>query len=229
VTKCFYTKTAKEKIVLIEKYRTLLYQNNSKISVTDFGKGSRVFKTNEREVAKIARTAGITKKKSKLLIRISEYLKPGNVLEIGTSLGLGSAGIKIGNSTSNITSLEGCPETLKIAKKQLNLFNFENIDLVVGDFRETLSSVIENNTYNLIYFDGNHQKKPTINYFEQCLKSANNESVFIFDDIHWSEEMTEAWNYIKSHDKVTVSIDTYFWGIVFFRKEQEKEHFIIRV
>ena len=41
--------------------------------------------------------------------------------------------------------------------------------------------------------------------------------------------MSEAWEFIKTHEKVTVSIDTFFWGIVFFRKEQVKEHFTIRV
>ena len=61
-----------------------------------------------------------------------------------------------------------------------------------------------------------------------CLESIHNNSIFIFDDINWSIEMQETWAIIKEHPKVTVSIDTYFWGIVFFRKEQEKQHFIIR-
>ena len=81
----------------------------------------------------------------------------------------------------------------------------------------------------MIYFDGNHQKEATLQYFNQLLKTAHNDSVFIFDDIHWSKEMTEAWETIKNHPKVTVTIDTFFWGFVFFRKEQVKEHFIVRL
>ncbi len=54
-------------------------------------------------------------------------------------------------------------------------------------------------------------------------------SVFIFDDIYWSKPMSEAWAIIINHPKVTVSIDTFYWGIVFFRKEQVKEHFTVRV
>ena len=57
----------------------------------------------------------------------------------------------------------------------------------------------------------------------------NNDSVLIFDDIYWSPAMTEAWSQIIQHPKVTVSIDTFYWGLLFFRKEQEKQHFIIRV
>jgi hypothetical protein len=41
--------------------------------------------------------------------------------------------------------------------------------------------------------------------------------------------MEEAWNIIKEHSLVTVTIDVFQWGIVFFRREQPKEHFIIRV
>ena len=68
-----------------------------------------------------------------------------------------------------------------------------------------------------------------MNYFEILLPTITNETVWIFDDIHWSEEMEEAWKIIKKHPKVTVTIDTFQWGLVFFRKEQEKEHFVIRI
>ena len=84
-------------------------------------------------------------------------------------------------------------------------------------------------TPNLIYFDGNHQKEATLKYFEMLLPLAHNDSVFIFDDIHWSRGMEEAWEQIMAHPRVSVSIDSFFWGIVFFRQEQEKEHFIIRL
>ncbi|HEX9151561.1 MAG TPA: class I SAM-dependent methyltransferase, partial [Flavobacterium sp.] len=84
-------------------------------------------------------------------------------------------------------------------------------------------------TQSLIYFDGNHSKIATLNYFELLLPTITNESVWIFDDIHWSSAMEEAWEIIKKHPKVTVTIDTFQWGLVFFRREQEKEHFVIRI
>ena len=229
VTKCFYDKTNPNKLRQINQYRTDLLENHSKISVIDFGKGSKIFKSNERKISKIAKVAGISKKRSELLIRIVEYFKPTTILEIGTSLGIGTASLQIGNSTSKITTLEGCKNTSQVAKNQFSKFDLNNIEINIGDFKETLPKTLKNSTFDMIYFDGNHQKEPTIDYFEQCLKSIKNESIFIFDDIYWSKEMSEAWEYIKNHKKVIVSIDTYFWGIVFFRKEQEKEHFIIRI
>ena len=83
--------------------------------------------------------------------------------------------------------------------------------------------------YDFIYFDGNHTRIATLEYFESSLSSINNNSVLLFDDIHWNKEMELAWQDIKNHTQVTVTIDTYQWGFVFFRKEQQKEHFIIRL
>lgn len=229
ITKCFYKKTMTDKLKLITDYRNDLLQNKQKIEVTDFGKGSRVFKNNFREIAKIAKVAGISKKRSKLLIRLVTYLKLSSILEIGTSLGIGTASMYIGNSKSNITTLEGCPKTLQVAKNQFRKFGFSSVNFVEGDFKTTLTKSLKDTSYDLVYFDGNHQKQPTLDYFKECLNTIHNNSVFIFDDIHWSKEMTEAWEEIKKHPKVTVTIDTYFWGVVFFRKEQLKEHFTIRV
>ena len=229
ITKCFYKKTTLTKLKLITDYRDDLLLNKHKIEVTDFGKGSKVFRSNSREVSRIARVAGISKKRSELLIRLVAYFMPTSILEIGTSLGIGTASMHIGNSKSNITTLEGCPQTLQVAKKQFKKFGFNSVNFVEGDFKTTLPESLKNKTYDLIYFDGNHQKEPTLNYFKQCLSAIHNDSIFIFDDIHWSKEMAEAWEEIKKHPKVTVTLDTYFWGFVFFRKEQPKENFTIRV
>ena len=57
----------------------------------------------------------------------------------------------------------------------------------------------------------------------------NNDSILIFDGIYRNIKITEAWNQIKENPKVTLSIDTYYWGFLFFRVEQEKQHFTIRV
>jgi predicted O-methyltransferase YrrM len=230
ITLCFYKNTEINHILDHHKYKQNLLTNKNKIRVTDFGAGSNVFKSSKREIAKIAKVAGISNKKSKLLIRFIKYFKPKTILEIGTSLGLGTSALHIGNKKSDITTLEGCPETSAIAKKSFTKFNFKNIELITGDFSKTLPKVINQKVkFDLIYFDGNHQKEATLNYFENCLQSIHNDSIFIFDDIHWSKEMTEAWGIIKNHSKVTVTIDVFHWGIVFFRKEQTKEHFTVRV
>jgi predicted O-methyltransferase YrrM len=229
VTKCFYDKSSKPEYLLLKEYRNSLLKNKNTIEVTDFGAGSRVFKSNTRQISKIAKTAGITSKRAKLLFRIVRYFQPNSILEIGTSLGLATSALSLGNVKAKITTLEGCSETASIAKNQLQKINCNNVESVVTEFESYFKNhPLSTIDYQLIYFDGNHSKKATLNYFELLLPTITNDSVWIFDDIHWSHDMEEAWGIIKNHEKVKVTIDTFQWGIVFFRAEQQKEHFVIR-
>ena len=129
---------------------------------------------------------------------------------------------------THVTTLEGCPNTAKVASGHLLEQEVNNVELVVGDFKETLMAQAKKN-FDLIYFDGNHSKEATLSYFERLLATAHNDSVWIFDDIYWSPHMEAAWETIKNDARVTVTVDCYWLGFVFFRKEQEKEHFKIRL
>ena len=228
ITKCFYDKTFYKEYQVLSNYRYELLKNNTTIQVTDFGAGSKKL-NNQRKVSSIAKNAGISKKRAQLLYRLARYFSADTILEIGTSIGIGISSISLARSNAKIYTLEGCPETAKIAQQQFDKFKLNNIALKVGEFQKTLPKILNKEIFDLVYFDGNHQKQPTIEYFELCLDCITNDSVFIFDDIYWSQGMSEAWSYIKNHPKVTVTVDTFQWGIVFFRKEQEKQHFTIRV
>ena len=231
LTKCFYDRKPKPEYLILKKYRKSLLENKNFIEVTDFGAGSKVFKSNSRQISKIAQTAGISPKRAELLFRVTNYFQPKNVLEIGTSLGLASSAITLGSKESFLLSLEGCQNTQSVAENLFNQqfpdFNFDFVNSEFGKFLKEGSANICD--WDLIYFDGNHSKKATLEYFNLLLPTINNDSVWIFDDIHWSEEMEEAWRIIQNHPKVKVTIDTFQWGFVFFRYEQEKEHFVIRV
>jgi len=208
---------------ILKSYRKELLQNKDTISVTDFGAGSRVFKSNQRIIKNIARYAGATQKRMQILHRTNTYFNTKSVLEIGTSLGMGTAALSV-DSLSQITSLEGCPETAKIAKEQLKAFKISNIQVKIGEFGKNIEELLSKE-FDLIYFDGNHSKKATLTYANSLLTTITNDTVWIFDDIHWSREMTEAWESIKELPEVTATIDCFWLGFVFFRKEQKKEHF----
>jgi len=227
ITKCFYNKTKLSAYQKLYQYRTELLSNKNNIQVTDFGAGSRVFKSNTRAIAGISKTAGVTKKRAELLARLSQYFDFNTALEFGTSLGLASSAIAFGNPKTKITTLEGCPETSRIAKQYFEKYQLNNITAINTNFNSFLEK--DTLTYDLIYFDGNHQKHATLEYFNALINNATNDAVFIFDDIHWSAAMEEAWEEIKKHPKISITIDTFFWGYVFFRAEtKHKEHFIIR-
>jgi predicted O-methyltransferase YrrM len=212
----------------LNEYRSDLLLNRDVIEVTDYGAGSKIFKSNQREVGKIAKYAGISRAKAKLLQQIVYYFKPKTIIELGTSLGIATAAMQIANPLSKIISIEGCPKTADQAKKNLSKHRLNNIEIIIGEFSKVLPNVLQDNQFDFFYFDGNHQKQATLDYFLICLDAIHNDSIFVFDDIHWSKEMEEAWSLIIKHQKVTVSIDLFHLGLVFFRKEQPKQDFILR-
>lgn len=227
VTQCFYDKKHYKAYKALKAYRNTLHKSDVHLSVTDFGAGSKTFTSKNRAVSALAKRAGITAKNAKLLYRLSQYFKPNTVLELGTCLGLGTQALSLGHLNAKVTTIEGCSELSKYSLKMFKQHNLSAINTINNEFSKAIGA-LEEQTFDLVFFDGNHQKNATITYFETLLPKAHNDSVFIFDDIYWSKGMTEAWDYIKKHPKVSVTVDTYQWGIVFFRKEQAKEHFCIR-
>ncbi|MDO5970574.1 class I SAM-dependent methyltransferase [Flavivirga aquimarina] len=228
VTKCFYNKTNYNAYKLISNYKKELLKNKTTITVTDLGAGSHMMKQKKRNISLIAKHVGTTTKRAKLIYRLVNYFNSKIALELGTSLGIATHAMALANKNTKITTIEGCPNISEFSKTNFKKHSLNNIDVKNGNFNNILNQILNIN-YDLIFFDGNHQKEATLQYFETLLQTAHNDSVFIFDDIYWSKSMTEAWEIIKQHPKVTVTIDTFFWGFVFFRKEQVKEHFTIRV
>lgn len=213
----------------IEGIRSALKKNNATIKITDFGAGSNINKSNERKISDVAANSAKAPHLGQMMFRLINKFKPNKMLELGTSLGV-SACYQIGpNKKASFTTMEGCPETAKVARKVLSSFKADGVKIKEGDFRKTLPEVL--NSYDqldYVFFDGNHQKEPTIEYFNKCLEKANEDSIFVFDDIHWSIGMEEAWDYIKSHPSVTITIDIFWVGLVFFSKNQVKADFLVK-
>ena len=138
--------------------------------------------------------------------------------------------VAFANKNSTLITFEGSKEISRIAKANFEKTGIENIKLIEGTFDETLPGILSKiKNIDLVFVDGNHRKKATLGYFFEFLKKSNANSIFIFDDIHWSKEMEEAWREIQEHNSVTLTIDLFFIGIVFFKKDfKAKQHFIIR-
>lgn len=213
----------------IEELRETLLETKKTINCIDLGAGSLNGNSSIKGVKQIAKYAAKPAKYGQLLFRLVNHFQPVHILELGTSLGISTAYIASANSKATITTIEGCDEIATIAKQNFEQLELKNIEQVTGNFDAELPLILKNKEkLDLVFFDGNHRKEPTLNYFNQCLLKAHNDSIFVFDDIYWSKEMKEAWQEIKQNSRVTVSIDLFFTGIIFFRKEQVKEHFIIR-
>lgn len=213
----------------VEDLREKLLQSDREIEVTDLGAGSRVFKSNTRKISEMTKHTVKPAKFGQLLFRLVNHFSPKTILELGTSFGITTLYLALPDSSATVHTIEGCPETLKIALQNFDALDAKNISTTVGNFDDKLPNVLSDlEQLDFVFFDGNHQQEATLKYFEQCLPKAHNDTVFVFDDIHWSKDMEAAWEVIQQHPKVTVSIDLFYLGLVFFRQEQEEQHFMLK-
>ncbi|MEO6583683.1 MAG: class I SAM-dependent methyltransferase [Ferruginibacter sp.] len=222
-------KTNYPEYALIERRRKQLLADKRVVEIQDFGAGSLVTPTDKRTVSKIARFSLKSKKYAHLLFRMVRYYQPQNVVELGTSLGVSTAYLAAATKNS-VYSIEGAPTIAKIASETITQIGLTNVHLSTGNFDEQLPFLLEKtDKIGFAFVDGNHRKVPTISYFQQLMQQADNETILVFDDIHWSVQMEEAWEFIKADDSVTLSIDLFFIGIILFRNEfKVKQHFNIR-
>ncbi|MFN3916554.1 MAG: O-methyltransferase [Flavobacteriales bacterium] len=214
----------------IEQERNKLLQTHELLHVTDFGAGSVKLKSNQRKVSEIAATSLKSEKLAQFIFRVVNHLQPQQSLELGTSLGVTSAYIAAACSGAKLTTLEGCPQVAACAKQVFENLQLQNIYQVVGDFDETLGLVLsEMPCIDFAFIDGNHREEPTLRYFRNIAQKCHSGSVVVVDDIYWSPGMNRAWNQIKQVPGVTVTIDLFHFGLVFFRTEQAKEVFYLCV
>jgi len=213
----------------IESLR-LSFRNNSKIiEIQDYGAGSKYSTIKGRKVSEICRHSVKTKKYAQLIFRLAEKHKPNNIIELGTSLGITTLYLSYACSQSKIITVEGAENLAQFAKEQFNKFKRKNIEIKVGKFQDVIPSILNGEeSFDFVFFDGHHDEHATINYFEQFISKASVGSIFIFDDIHWSKGMEKAWETIKSHEKVSLSLDLFEMGLLYFMPRNQKEHFLIR-
>lgn len=212
----------------IEQLRSRLLHSQVIIEVTDFGTGGKNKK--ERKVSDIIRKSAISPKKGRLLFRLANFMQPRNMVELGTSLGISTLYQHKAYPNAEFITLEGSAAISELAGNNFRILKAEFIKRVVGDFSETLPKVVARDLsfVDYAFFDGNHRKEATLEYFRLFLPLVSENTVFIFDDIRWSKEMQEAWNEIIKEPIATVTIDLFSFGLIFFNRLQEKQHFILK-
>ena len=230
ITKILNDKSVYREYGKTETLRDQLLTDDTILEVEDLGAGSSVTKKNRRSISTIAKNAAKPKKFGQLLFRMVKHYQSATILELGTSLGITTSYLSLAKPEATVITMEGSKEIAEVARRNFGNLEIRNIEIIEGNFDNTLSSVVRDlSSVDFAFIDGNHRQEPTERYFKELLAKTNNDSILVFDDIHWSSEMEAAWKTIKTNAAVTCSIDLFFIGIVFFRKEfKAKQHFAIR-
>lgn len=213
----------------IEQLRRRLLTDSRTITITDLGAGSQVNNNKKKLVKQLAKNALKPPRLARLIYRLANVAQAKNIIELGTCLGLTTAYLAKAAPDAKVTTVEGCPQTAEIARENLKALEINNVDLRVGNFDVIFPEIIDKtDSLDIVFVDGNHRKDATLNYFNWCLSKVNQNSLLIFDDIYWSKGMEEAWDEIRQHPSVTVTIDLFWIGLVYFKKGQAKENFTVK-
>jgi predicted O-methyltransferase YrrM len=229
VDEVIYDYSGKEYEIEIEALRSSLKRDKRILKLTDLGAGSMLNKQLEKSVGNIARHSLKPPRVAKLITRLAAFSRAKTVIELGTCLGITTSYLAKALPSAQVITVEGCAETAGVAQENFDKFSLSNIDLKIGNFDLILPQIIQKQErIDFLFIDGNHRKEATLAYFYLCLDKVHDETMLIFDDIYWSQGMKEAWTEIKNHPQVTVTVDLFFIGLVFFKKDQAKEDFKIR-
>ena len=230
VSRVIRNKTDETVVRLIEDRRKMLLKDKRLVRVSDLGSGSvsRKNKNELRKVSDIARYSSLPPKYGSLLANLSvEFGSPG-IIELGTSLGISTMYMAGAAPGCEIVTIEGSPEIAGLACQNFSDLKMNGIKMLSGSFRDKLGeafSVVPEP--GLVFIDGDHRRDSLLEYFGTIAERSPDRTVVVIDDIYLSQEMKEAWKAITMHKRVSVSLDLYRMGIVFFRKGLNKNNFIV--
>jgi predicted O-methyltransferase YrrM len=210
----------------IEKERLRLEIDNSLVSIEELGalqKGNY-----KKKISDIANTSVMKPKYAQLLFKCIDFYQCQSVLELGTNLGITTAYLTSANKKAKITSIEGNQNLITIAQRLHHKLGLNNIDIKSGLFDDILPKLLAEHSFDFVLIDGNHTKQATLQYFDWLKAVSNPNMILVFDDIYWSKGMTEAWQIIKADKTVSLTLDLYQLGFVFFKQGMEKQDFILK-
>jgi predicted O-methyltransferase YrrM len=169
-------------------------------------------------------------KQALLLFLLARFMRPSNIIELGTNVGISSAyiaaGLMLNGKNCTIATLDASPYRQRLAKEVHCNLAVDNISYVEGLFKDTLgTSLVALGSIDFAFIDGHHQYQPTLDYFEEILKFSAPNAVFVFDDIRWSEGMKKAWSQIQSDDRLGLIVNLCSVGVCVRRQEEISQRF----
>lgn len=212
---------------MFKSLKASLLKDKTLITVTDLGAGSKKLKQ-QRTVQQIAKVSGSTDKYGKLLYRLVAHYQPQHVLELGTSLGLGTFMLAAGGENVGVTTIEGCQKTYDFARRGFPSAQHHKVKFVNSSFIDYLKTKEESPIFDLVFIDGDHQSKSLAEQLKLLERHMHDETIIVLDDIRWSKDMRQGWNKLVESDEYHLTIDLFKVGILIKRSHQQKEHFVMR-
>ena len=218
----------------IEQQRALFQSNTQELKVKDYGTGNLGKEVYIRRVCDIANTSLEKPEVAQLFFRWLVFLsqqaqKPLTIFELGTSLGITTSYLAKPHSRNRVITFEGSKEIAHQALQLWQRLGIDNIELKIGNIDSTLSGALSGNKVDFAFVDANHTYDATMRYVHQLLKYIHPKTIIAIDDIHYSEEMEQAWYELQQLPQVTTTIDFLHVGVLFFDPHYIQKNYRIKL
>lgn len=197
-----------------------------RVPLLRLGAPSRTTSASERTAASLVSSNAIGDAAGRLLFRLALWLQPQRIVELGTNAGLSTLYLHLADTRVRLETVEGNPAVAELARIS---FRRAGASAYLHPFTATFADWLRDRPTPpagrlLAFIDGDHRHQPTLNYVRALLREADDESVIVVADIHWSAGMERAWAELQNMPRVTASLDTYHFGILFLRPELRGPH-----
>ncbi len=198
--------------------RQELLESKEIIEMSDFGAGSHKLKSPKRFVSDIASISGSKPKFGSFYQKLIQQFKITDVLELGTSVGIGTVYLSTATKTIKLTGIEACKQTCSFLAQRLKERKIDNVKLINNDFDSVFEQgLLGLQKFDLIFIDGNHKGKYLLKYFDILkAKYVKDKYVVIVDDINWSRDMCLAWKKITLMDNTKTYLNLFRCGVIVY-------------
>jgi predicted O-methyltransferase YrrM len=219
-------KIDKEVLRKINAIKFYYKSRNKKLTLQELGAGKSGTYTCDLYTY-LKRTA-ITNRYGSILHRLVEHYQIQEIIETGTGLAISSAWLATAGNCPLVHSIEGNASLVQEAIEMTQHFKFNNINIhhgLVGNILPTLAQRIKEKT--LIFLDAHHSGDATERYVDILLPHILEDTILVLDDINYSKSMHAAWKKLTLNERVSLSINLYRIGVIFFKPELSKQEFYL--
>ena len=198
----------------IESIRSEFLRSSTSCAVLSGPPNGQTAHSHQRPLRWLARTASIPAYWGAFLHLCANTIRAKTILELGACVGISGCYLSSGSSCERFYTIEGSQELAGLAESAIGQIS-KNATVCRSDFDAGLDRILPElrSGVDLAYIDGHHEKLATLKYVDRLKPHMNRGSLLILDDIHWADEMEEAWKVICGQKGFRCSIDLGRFGL----------------
>jgi predicted O-methyltransferase YrrM len=136
-----------------------------------------------------------------------------NFLELGSCVGMSGSYLASAPSRETFRTVEGAPGLARVAQEVLNKVS-PGAEVINALFDHALDAILPRTApIDFLFIDGHHEKIATIHYWQRCLPHLADGALVVFDDISWSQDMRDGWDFLRVQSQFSEAIDLGVIGV----------------